>query len=72
MTGIVPPGRAELLAAGLFDTAMFSGWGIRTLAADQPRFDPIAYHNGSIWPHDNALIDWGLARCGYTERAESC
>ena len=69
----------DLLAAGLiaphqtpegFETLKLTDEGIRTLAADQPRFDPIAYHNGSIWPHDNALIAWGLARCGYTERAE--
>jgi glycogen debranching enzyme len=43
---------------------MFSGWGVRTLSADAPRFNPMSYHNGSVWPHDNALIALGLARYG--------
>ena len=43
---------------------LFSGWGVRTLAADAPRFNPMSYHNGSVWPHDNALIALGLARYG--------
>jgi glycogen debranching enzyme len=44
---------------------MFSGWGIRTLAAGQPVFNPMSYHNGSVWPHDNAIVVLGLALCGY-------
>jgi glycogen debranching enzyme len=44
---------------------MFSGWGVRTVAADAPRYNPMAYHNGSVWPHDNALIAMGLARYGH-------
>lgn len=51
---------ARLLGTSLFQT----GWGIRTLAAGQPRFNPMAYHNGSVWPHDNALAARGLARYG--------
>ena len=68
-TGIVPEDRIDRLAASLFAPPMFSGWGIRTLAAGSPRFDPLTYHNGSIWPHDNALIALGLGRCGRTEKA---
>ena len=47
----------------------FSGWGIRTVAATEPRYNPMSYHNGSVWPHDNALIAAGLARYGF--RAEA-
>jgi glycogen debranching enzyme len=50
---------------------MFSGWGIRTLCADAPRFNPMSYHNGSIWPHDNALIALGLARYGFKRGASA-
>ena len=48
-------------------TACFSGWGIRTLAAGEARYNPMSYHNGSVWPHDNALIAAGLARYGSAE-----
>jgi glycogen debranching enzyme len=44
---------------------MFSGWGVRTLATDERRYNPMSYHNGSIWPHDNAIIAEGLAGAGY-------
>ena len=50
---------------------MFSGWGVRTLAADAPRFNPMSYHNGSVWPHDNALIALGLARYGLKRGASA-
>ncbi|NJK86952.1 MAG: hypothetical protein HC906_14215 [Bacteroidales bacterium] len=43
---------------------MFSGWGIRTLATSEVRYNPMSYHNGSIWPHDNALIAYGLSKYG--------
>ncbi len=56
--------RDKLLGPGLF-----SGWGIRTLSADSPNFNPVSYHNGSIWPHDNALIALGLARYGFKAEA---
>jgi glycogen debranching enzyme len=49
--------------------AMFSGWGIRTLAAGQPRYNPMSYHDGSVWPHDNAIAALGLARAGYPNHA---
>ena len=63
-TGIAAPDRATRVAAGLFHPRFFSGWGIRTIAAGEARYNPMSYHNGSIWPHDNALIALGLARYG--------
>jgi glycogen debranching enzyme len=64
MTGIAAPERAQLVAAGLMDARCFTGWGIRTLATDEARYNPMSYHNGSVWPHDNALIAFGMARMG--------
>jgi len=61
-TGIAAPERAALVAAGLLQPNFFSGWGIRTVARGEARFNPMSYHNGSIWPHDNALIALGMAR----------
>ena len=49
--------------------AMFSGWGVRTLSTQDRGFNPIGYHLGTIWPHDNSLIAMGLARYGYREEA---
>ncbi len=63
-TGIVRPDRAEMVARGLMRANFFSGWGVRTVAKGEARFNPMSYHNGSIWPHDNALIALGLARYG--------
>jgi glycogen debranching enzyme len=68
-TGIVKPERARALAGTLMSEALFAGWGIRTVAAGEPRYNPMAYHNGSIWPHDNALAAAGLARYGFTDAA---
>src|SRR3569623_2133540 len=50
---------------------MFTGWGVRTLSADAPRFNPMSYHNGSVWPHDNDLIAMGLARYGLMRPANA-
>jgi glycogen debranching enzyme len=61
-TGIAAADRARSLAKELLQPRFFSGWGIRTVAKDEVRFNPMSYHNGSIWPHDNALIALGLAR----------
>jgi len=61
-TGIAAPERAARVAAGLLQPNFFSGWGIRTVARGEARFNPMSYHNGSIWPHDNALIALGMAR----------
>jgi glycogen debranching enzyme len=65
-TGIVRPDRAQLVAQGLLNPRFFSGWGIRTVARGEARYNPMSYHNGSIWPHDNALIALGFARYGMT------
>ena len=69
MTGIASPERAARVASGMMDPASFTGWGIRTLAASEARYNPMSYHNGSVWPHDNALIALGMARMGL--RAEA-
>ena len=63
-TGIAQPERAALVGDGLLAPRFFSGWGIRTVAKGEARYNPMSYHNGSIWPHDNALIALGLARYG--------
>ncbi len=64
LAGIASPERAMLVAAGLMSAQMFTGWGIRTLAAGEVRYNPMSYHNGSVWPHDNALIAVGFAKYG--------
>ena len=61
-TGIASPERARRTADTLLDLESFSGWGIRTLPAGERRYNPMSYHNGSIWPHDNALIAAGFRR----------
>lgn len=65
LSGIVSAERARLLADQLMDHTFFSGWGVRTIAAGEACYNPMSYHNGSIWPHDNALIGAGLARYGF-------
>ena len=64
LTGIAAPERAARVADTLLGVSCFSGWGIRTVAVSAARYNPMSYHNGSIWPHDNALIALGLARYG--------
>jgi glycogen debranching enzyme len=61
-TGIASAERAAHVAKDLLGPQFFSGWGIRTVASGQSRYNPMSYHNGSIWPHDNSLIALGLAR----------
>src|SRR6476469_630774 len=68
-TGIVHPDRAHRVAHRLLSAESFSGWGVRTVSTTAARYNPMAYHNGSVWPHDNALIAQGLARYGYGEQA---
>ena len=63
-TGIVRADRARRVADGLLDARFYSGWGIRTVASGEARYNPMSYHNGSIWPHDNAFIAQGFARYG--------
>jgi glycogen debranching enzyme len=65
--GIASPERAQRVCAGLLDGNFFAGWGIRTLAASQARYNPMSYHNGSIWPHDNAIIALGFNRYGFKD-----
>ena len=69
LTGLALPERAEAVAKSLLGPDSFCGWGVRTLAATEQRFNPMSYHNGSVWPHDNALIAAGLARYGYRREA---
>ncbi len=64
LTGIAAPEHGSLVAAQLLSRPFFGGWGVRTLAAGEPRYNPMSYHNGSVWPHDNALIALGLTRYG--------
>ncbi|AHF88169.1 amylo-alpha-1,6-glucosidase (plasmid) [Rhizobium leguminosarum bv. trifolii WSM1689] len=68
-TGIAYPERAEVVARTLMGASSFCGWGVRTIPSTEARYNPMSYHNGSIWPHDNAMIASGLARYGY--RAEA-
>ena len=63
-SGIARSDRAMTVAGHLMGPKLFSGWGVRTLSASERRYNPMSYHNGSIWPHDNALIALGLARYG--------
>ena len=68
-TGIAPPGHARRIVERLMADDFFRGWGIRTVAAGEARYNPMSYHNGSVWPHDNALIAAGMARYGHTDEA---
>jgi glycogen debranching enzyme len=67
---IADPDKARRAAERLMADDMFSGWGVRTLSAHSPAYNPVSYHNGSVWPHDNAIIAAGLKRYGMTEGAE--
>ncbi len=69
-TGIVDRDKAGKLAQHLGGPEMFSGWGIRTLASSMKRYNPISYHNGSVWPHDTAICAAGLARYGFFDVTE--
>jgi glycogen debranching enzyme len=71
MTGITTAEHSAQVITELLSDAFFSGWGIRTLANTEVRFGPITYHNGSVWPHDNALIASGMARCGDRDGAQT-
>jgi glycogen debranching enzyme len=64
LTGIASQERAQRVAAALLEPACFSGWGIRTVSSAERRYNPMSYHNGSVWPHDNGLIALGFARYG--------
>ncbi|MEV1112569.1 glycogen debranching N-terminal domain-containing protein [Micromonospora sp. NPDC049751] len=68
-SGIVPPERAALVARHLMSDEMFSGWGVRTLSTADVGYNPIGYHLGTVWPHDNSIIAAGLARYGHRHEA---
>lgn len=67
--GIVDQHRAPMVAEALLSSEMFTGWGVRTLGSSMAAYDPLSYHNGSVWPHDSALIAAGLMRYGFVEEA---
>ena len=67
--GLVAPDRAKRVCETMMTDAFFAGWGVRTVAAGEQRYNPQSYHNGSIWPHDNAMIAAGFARYGFTGAA---
>ena len=69
-TGIASDEHARRVAETLMSDELFSGWGVRTLADSERRYNPMSYHNGSIWPHDNAMIAIGLARYGLKSGVE--
>jgi glycogen debranching enzyme len=69
-SGIVPADRARRVVDRLMQPDMWSGWGIRTLSALHPAFNPYSYQNGSVWPHDNSLIALGMKRYGLLQEAE--
>jgi len=68
-SGIVPEERVDAVVDQLFGEPLWSGWGIRTLASDDAAYNPLSYHNGTVWPHDNSLAAWGLMRYGRWEEA---
>jgi hypothetical protein len=68
--GIADPAKAAAVAERLMAPDMFCGWGIRTLSSTSPAFNPMSYHNGSVWPHDNAIATAGLKRYGFHDAAE--
>lgn len=68
--GLVDEDKAPLVVKRLMSPEMFSGWGIRTLATDMGAYNPASYHNGSVWPHDNAIIVQGLMRYGFVAEAQ--
>lgn len=68
-TGIAAPEHVPRIVAQLLDERFHNGFGVRTVAAGQARYNPMSYHNGSIWPHDNAIAAAGMARYGFTDAA---
>ncbi len=60
-SGVVPPARVDAVVDALMGPELWSGWGVRTMAASEAAYNPLAYHNGTVWPHENSLIAWGLS-----------
>jgi glycogen debranching enzyme len=71
LSGLAAEDRAQRVAGELLGQDFFCGWGIRTIASGEPRFNPMSYHNGSVWPHDNAMIAMGLARYRHTDAVQT-
>jgi glycogen debranching enzyme len=69
-SGIVDRDKASRVVAALMSEEMFSGWGIRTLGTTMGAYNPVSYHNGSVWPHDNAIVAAGLMRYGFVSEAQ--
>ena len=69
-TGIIPPEFAPQVAKTALGEQLWSGWGIRTLGEGEVRYNPVSYHNGSVWPHDSAAAALGMARYGLTAEAQ--
>jgi len=63
-SGLVPPERVDAVVDALMGPGLWSGWGVRTMAATEAAYNPLSYHNGTVWPHDNSLIAWGLSAYG--------
>ena len=68
-SGIVDKSKAKAVARHLMGSKLFSGWGVRTLAEGEARYNPIGYHVGTVWPFDNSFVAWGLRRYGFKEEA---
>jgi glycogen debranching enzyme len=68
-SGIVEDDKADAIVAHLMSPQMYSGWGVRTLATTEERYNPVGYHVGTVWPFDNSIIAWGLRRYGYNKEA---
>jgi glycogen debranching enzyme len=71
LSGIASPARAGRVVNDLLSQSFFCGWGVRTIPSGEARFNPMSYHNGSVWPHDNALIALGLANYGDTKSVQT-
>jgi glycogen debranching enzyme len=69
-SGIVKPHRVDAVVDALMGDALWSGWGVRTMSETDAAYNPLSYHNGTVWPHDNSLIAWGLARYGRWPEAQ--
>jgi glycogen debranching enzyme len=68
-TGTIDGERARHVVTKLMEQGLFSGWGVRTLSDAEQTYNPMSYHRGSVWPHDNSMIAYGMARCGYSQEA---
>jgi glycogen debranching enzyme len=69
-SGIVPAERVDVVVDSLMGEELWSGWGVRTMSSGDAGYNPLSYHNGTVWPHDNSLVAWGLARSGRWAEAQ--